>query len=333
MSPLNMPLSRRAFLSSTAMLGSALVVGAPWGSARATVPLLRVESRTLEVNKKAAKIYAIVGANGRPGLMANEGDRFSGSLLNASDQPLQMHWHGQMHAPADQDRARPGGGALAVGQADTHDFLLTPGTHWMHSHTLTEQQLLAAPMVTRERDAGDVHDVVIMLHDFAFRSPEEILAELGGSSQHAGHSPSATPAPRATAQPMPHGGGMMPGMPSHSMPGHGMRAVHANDVRYDAFLANDRTLDDPEVIRVQKGQRVRLRIINAGTATAFFVTTPGLPSQCIAVDGAPCQPLAAPRYPMAQGQRIDLLVEMPREGGTFPVLEQIPITRNHNRPL
>ena len=28
-------------------------------------------------------------------------------------------------------------------------------------------------------DAGDVQDVVVMLHDFSFRSPEEILAELG----------------------------------------------------------------------------------------------------------------------------------------------------------
>jgi hypothetical protein len=61
-----------------------------------------------------------------------------------------MHWHGQIKAPQDQDRARPDGGEVAPGQADTHAFELTPGTHWMHSHTLTEQGLLAAPMVTRE---------------------------------------------------------------------------------------------------------------------------------------------------------------------------------------
>ncbi|MFN3876323.1 MAG: multicopper oxidase domain-containing protein, partial [Flavobacteriales bacterium] len=136
--------------------------------------------------KKPAKVYAILGANGRHGIMAREGDRFAGTLLNASDEPLQMHWHGQMLAPFDQDRARPGGATLPVGQSDTHDFLLTPGTHWMHSHSLSEQQLLAAPMIARERDAGDVQDVVIMLHDFAFRSPQEILAELGGADAHAG---------------------------------------------------------------------------------------------------------------------------------------------------
>jgi FtsP/CotA-like multicopper oxidase with cupredoxin domain len=321
MSTSHFALSRRAFLSSTAALGGAVVTGLPWRAAHAAQPLLKVETRTLEVNKKAAKVYAILGANGHHGLIAQEGDRFAGPVLNASDEPLQMHWHGQMLAPAEQDRARPGGGSLPVGQSDMHDFVLTPGTHWMHSHSLSEQQLLAAPMVTREKDAGDVQDVVMMLHDFAFRSPQEILAELGGSSAHGGHGA----APTATKGSGP-GMGAMPAMPGHgagSMPGHAMRMTHANDVRYDAYLANDRTLDDPQVVTVEKSGRVRLRIINGGTATAFFLSTPGLASRCIAVDGAPCQSLAASRYPMAQGQRIDLIVEIPKEGGTFLVLAQV----------
>ena len=100
------------------------------------------------------------------------------------------------------------------------------------------------------------------------------------------------------------GGGMMPGMGMGGMAG--MR-VHANDVRYDAFLANDRTLDDPEVVRVEKVGRVRLRIINGGTATAFFIDTGALDAECIAVDGSRCQPLKSRRFPLAQGQRIDLL--------------------------
>ena len=315
----HLTLSRRTFCTLLAAAGGALATGLPVRSARAATPLLKVETRTLEVNKKSAKAYVIVGPGGKHGILAREGDRFSGTLLNSSDDPLQLHWHGQMHAPAEQDRARPGGGTLAVGQTDTHDFLLTPGTHWMHSHSLTEQQLLAAPMVTRERDAGDAQDVVILLHDFAFRSPQEILAELGGASQHAGHGATPAPtAPGAQAPRMQHGPGMMQGMP-----GHAMRMPHANDVRYDAFLANDRTLDDPEVITVDKGGRVRLRIINGGTATAFFITTPGLLSRCIAVDGTPCQSLAASRYPIAQGQRIDLVVEVPRDGGTFPVIAHV----------
>jgi len=177
-------------------------------------------------------------------------------------------------------------------------------------------------MVTREKDAGDVQDVVIMLHDFAFRSPQEILAELGGTDVHAGPAArrgSAEPGQARQGQGM-HG---MPGMGhgGHMMGMMGMR--HANDVRYDAYLANDRTLDDPEVVRVDKGARVRLRIINGGTATAFFLSTPGLTSTCIAVDGSPCQPVTGQSYPLAQGQRIDLVVEIPQSGGAFPVLAQV----------
>jgi FtsP/CotA-like multicopper oxidase with cupredoxin domain len=106
-----------------------------------------------------------------------------------------------------------------------------------------------------------------------------------------------------------------------------MGMTHANDVRYDAYLANDRTLDDPDVVRVDTSGRVRLRIVNGGTATAFFVSTPGLPSSCVAVDGAPCKRISAGQYPLAQGQRIDLLVEIPAQGGAFPVLAQVEAAR------
>jgi len=308
--------TRRSFLQTTSLAAGALALGR-WSPAVAASPLLTVGSRTIEVNKKAATVFGIVNAAGKPGILANEGDRLAGVVTNQSSEPLQLHWHGQIRAAADQDRARPDGGALGDSGSDTVSFELTPGTHWMHSHTLSEQRLLAAPMVTREKDAGDVQDVVILLHDFAFRSPQEILSELGGANLHGGHSMPDHGGSQEHG--MGHGGGMPGG---HMMMGM-MGVTHANDVRYDAYLANDRTLDDPEVVLVEKGGRARLRIINGGTATAFFISTPGLTSTCIAVDGTRCVPLSSETYPLAQGQRIDLLVEIPHAGGAFPVLAQV----------
>jgi hypothetical protein len=46
-------------------------------------------------------------------------------------------------------------------------------------------------------------------------------------------------------------------------------AMDLNDIDYDAFLANDRTLADPEVIRTESGGRVRLRLINGASSTQF----------------------------------------------------------------
>ena len=298
--------NRRSFLASSAGAFGAIFAGAPWLPALAATPILSVASRTLEVNKKAATVFSVLGSNGKTGMIEREGDRLSGDLLNSSGEPLQMHWHGQVKAPAAQDRARPDGGTLAIGQVDALDFELTPGTHWMHSHSLSEQQLLAAPMVAIEKDAGDTQGVIVMLHDFAFKTPTEILAELVSSASHASN-----------------GGGTTGKM----MKGGVMGMTHANDVKYDAFLANDRNFDDPEVVRVEKGSGVRLRIINGGTATAFFISTPGLQSRCVAVDGSPCLAISQASYPLAQGQRIDLVVDIPPQGGAFPVLAQVEAER------
>jgi len=65
-------------------------------------------------------------------------------------------------------------------------------------------------------------------------------------------------------------------------------------------------------VSVEKGGVGRLRIINGGTATAFFISTPGLKSRCIAVDRSSCLPNEQTSYPLAQGQRLDLLINIPQ---------------------
>ena len=85
-------LSRRSFLTSTTVLAGAALAGGPWTRAFAAAPVLTVGSRTIEVKGKAAKIFSVIGPGNRPGLLASTGDRFAGALLNASGEPLQMHW-------------------------------------------------------------------------------------------------------------------------------------------------------------------------------------------------------------------------------------------------
>jgi hypothetical protein len=45
------------------------------------------------------------------------------------------------------------------------------------------------------------------------------------------------------------------------------------DVKYDALLADRRTLEGPEVFAVKPGQTVLLRLIAASSATNFFIDT------------------------------------------------------------
>ncbi|MCA7118260.1 MAG: multicopper oxidase domain-containing protein, partial [Acidibrevibacterium sp.] len=98
-------------------------------------------------------------------------------------------------------------------------------------------------------------------------------------------------------------------------------AMDLNDVEYDAYLANDRTLADPRVVHTERGGRVRLRLINGATTTAFWIDLGALEGTLIAVDGNAVRPLAVRRFPLAQGQRADVLLDM-KEAGAFPVLAQ-----------
>ena len=104
-----------------------------------------------------------------------------------------------------------------------------------------------------------------------------------------------------------------------NMSGDGM-AMDVNDIEYDAYLANERTLIDPEVHRVERGGKVRLRLINGAATTAFWIDLGELAGEAIAVDGNPITPLTGSLFPLGMGQRIDIRVELPKSEGVWPIL-------------
>jgi FtsP/CotA-like multicopper oxidase with cupredoxin domain len=301
---------------------------------------LRASSRTLDVHGKPARVFGLAQANGVAGLFAEEvGNRFRVSLANDLETETLIHWHG-LTPPSEQDGV-PGLSqpALAAGQTYDYDFVHNrAGTFWMHSHLgLQEQQLLAAPLVVRDpAEAGsDEQEVVLLLHDFSFRTPEEIFAEL---RRDAGME-MPMPDGGGQAEAEPHGGMTMGGsmemgeghdgdmpmgetMAMGKDPGGGQGGgmVHFNDVEYDAYLANDRSLADPEVVRVEPGGRVRLRIINAAAATNFIMDLGALEGELIAVDGNPIEPMRTQKFDLAIAQRADVRLTLPASQGAYPVL-------------
>jgi FtsP/CotA-like multicopper oxidase with cupredoxin domain len=330
--------------------------------ARAAPPALVAGRRTIEVNGKAATVFGIAGPGGRDGAVLEPGARFAFDLVNDLGEETIIHWHGQTPPDREDGVAGPGIDPIAAGERRGYDFAARPGTHWMHSHHgLQEQRLLSAPLIVRaaEDARADVQEVVLILEDFTFRDPAEILAGLtaggghgghGAADPHAGHgaAPMTVTDPHAghgmAAPADPHaghgmaGGGTGGGMPGHDMAGHGMASggmasggmpggmpagmvMDLNDVEYDAYLANRRTLADPEVVRTERGGRVRLRIINASAATAYWIDLGGAAASLVAVDGTPVVPVEGARFPLSMAQRIDLIAAVPA-GGIVPVLAQ-----------
>ncbi len=170
----------------------------------------------------------------------------------------------------------------------------------MHSHEgLQEAFLLSAPLIIHDpsEERTDEQEIVLFLGDFSFTSPTEIYNRL-----------------RKPAAPA-----MAHGSMADAKTAMAMGKPDANDVDYDAYLANDRTLNDPEVVRVEKNGKVRLRIINGSSGTNFFISLGNLKGELIATDGMSVKPVAGSFFPLAIAQRIDLRVQLPREGA-FPIL-------------
>ena len=306
-------ISRRAVLGAAgaAAIAATALPGALRAASSAPA-LLRVATRTIEVNGRAATVFAIRDAAGRiPAIAGRAGEDWNVRLDNALAEPTALHWHGQTPhwrqdgVPDLTQTAIPPGGSWE------YRFPLRAGTHWMHSHLgLQEQALLAAPMIVHAPGdpAADEQEIVLLLHDFSFRPASEILAGLGGGAGggQGGHGA--------------HGGHAAPAAPSGHAGHGGAATVHANDIEFDAYLANDRTLADPEVVAVERGGRVRLRIINAAAATNFTIDLGSVTGSLIAVDGNPVTPVEGRRFPVAIAQRLDIRLAGLRGGAAIPVL-------------
>ena len=322
--------SRRKFLiQSGACYGAAslpLLFGAP-GNLRAdsTVTELVVASRVLDVHGQAAKVHGITDPQGKSGLMVNQSDGFNVRLRNNLESPTLVHWHGLTPPPELDGVPGLSQSPIKSQESDEYNFpLLTSGTNWMHSHVgLQEQQLLAAPLIvrSRENEASDEQQVVLLLHDFSFKPPEEILSSLtSGEASHIGTGLTAWIKGMVSSRRQNHSGMQMnhSGGMSHGM-GMDMGMADLNDVKYDAYLINDRDLSDPEVIQVDRGNLVRLRIINAASSSNFWIDLGELTGSLVAVDGLPVMPVQGGRFEIAMAQRLDLLVRIPSGGQAFPV--------------
>ncbi|MCT8999701.1 MAG: copper oxidase [Alphaproteobacteria bacterium 65-7] len=314
-------LSRRGFLAAgAAALASVHLPRA--ALAQGAVPLaLSAATRTFDIDGRAATVFGLAGPGGQ-GLVLDPGQRFRVDLTNTLDVDTIIHWHGQIPPNVQDgvpDMPMP---LLAPGETRSYDFEPRPGTHWMHSHVpIQEMQLLAAPLIVRTQDdlTADRQEVVLLLHDFSFKSPEDVLAEITGGQAATGH---------GGGHGAGHGMGAMPGMgqsemgdmPMNGMMGMAGMGMDLNDYDFDAYLANDRTLSDPEVVQVERGGRIRLRVINAAAATVFWIDTGAASARLIAVDGHAVQPVPGTRFGLAMGQRLDLEVDLPSEGGAWPIL-------------
>ncbi|WP_327119212.1 multicopper oxidase family protein [Streptomyces sp. NBC_01341] len=250
------------------------------------------------------------------------GDHLELTLANQLTQSTSMHWHG-LALRNDMDGV-PGltQKAIEPGTEFTYRFAVShPGTHWIHPHSGVQlDRGLYAPLIVEDPKEPLAYDKewVVVLDDWLDgvegSTPDAVLDELtkgrGSSHDAAGHTTKSGRRHRAAAD---------GDAPSRLMVGASSDLLggHAGDVAYPHYLVNGRRASDPSVFEAKPGDRIRLRVINAGGDTAFRLALGGHRMTVTHTDGYPVRHTETDTLLLAMGERYDVLVTA--GDGVFPL--------------
>ncbi len=238
---------------------------------------------------------------GQP-IRVREGDVLRADVTNELPEGTTIHWHG-VPVPNEMDGV-PGLTQKPIenGETFTYQYRAEPaGTYFYHSHVgLQLDRGLYGPLIIEEKDPHVEYDreYVVLFDDYLSGEPRP-LSESGGSSGS--------------------GGGMMGGggggMMSNQMGGGGGGGM-MGDRRppYAGLLANGRLPANPPRFEVREGEKVRLRFVNASSATIFRVRTAGHRMNITHADGRPVEPTTVDSFIFGSGERYDAVIEADNPG-------------------
>lgn len=333
--------NRRGFLAASVALGATAIAGcqrnagttpspstSPSSSAiaaaearrphsgRTVSTALTAERTRVDLGGQVADTIAYNGMVPGPLVRASVGDELAVTVRNRLGHPTSVHWHG-IALRNDMDGASPATPDIADGRDFTYRFSVPhPGTYWAHPHTgLDADTGLYFPVIVDDPNDPGRYDAewVVMLDDWTDgigSSPAQIYDELrAGSGQ--GHN-------------MPGMGGM-PGMsggsgmgPMEGGAGSELLGGDAGDITYPLYVVNGRNAKSPSSFRARPGERVRIRLINAGSDTAFRVALAEHRMTVTHTDGFPVVPTEVDAVLIGMGERYDVVVTA--GDGAFPLV-------------
>src|SRR5260221_5005717 len=95
---------------------------------------LTAGTRTLAVNGKSARVFGLIGPNGKPGITLSPGERFRVDLVNQAGTSTIIHWHGQLPPWTQDGFPWPQTPPIPAGDTHSYNYSAIPGTYWMQSH-------------------------------------------------------------------------------------------------------------------------------------------------------------------------------------------------------
>ena len=329
----NTDLSRRRFVTGIAAGSALLGLGMASSNVLANAMRKKQQVHTLTGNRfdltysptavnftgQDRFATAINGSVPAPTLRWKEGQDVVLNVTNNLAEDTSIHWHGII-LPSGQDgvpNISDGYSGIKPGETFTHRFPVTQsGTYWYHSHSGFQEPTgaygaIIIDPIEPEPFSYD-RDYVVMLSDWSDEDPNNIYAKLKKLSHYYNFQE------RTIYDAMREVG-------EQGWDGFWANRGMWNDMRMSdrdisdvtgytyTYLMNGHTPEDNWTGIFKRGEKVRLRFINAAAMSFFDVRIPGLKMTVVAADGQYVQPVTVDEFRIGVAETYDVIVEPSNE--------------------
>ncbi|ASK61309.1 copper oxidase [Virgibacillus phasianinus] len=249
-----------------------------------TVSVKKVDTEGREVNeinitaqetdwmlndKKMVNAWTYGGTIPGKEVRVTQGEVVKVNLQNKLPKPVTIHWHGYPVPNTEDGVAGVTQDAVPPGESYTYNFVATvPGTYWYHSHQNSVEQvdkgLYGVLIVEPKEGVNADRDYTLVLDEWQ-SNPDEGM-DMGGDKANEENMNGMDQQNSGKGMDgMNHGDSSSDKEKNHVMSGMSGKEMMGHDMSsYDIFTINGKTYEANEPLEVKKGEKVKLRFINAG---------------------------------------------------------------------
>lgn len=277
---------------------------------------LPVREHTLIIRKemvnKAGKEVMGMTVNGTipgPTLEFKEGEYAVIYVKNEMDVETSIHWHGFLLPNYYDGVPYLTTPPIKSGTTFKYEFpIRQSGTYWYHSHTMLQEQsgVLGSIVIhPKEKELAYDKDLVLVLSDWTNEKPNNVMRNLKRGNEFYGIK-------KGTSTPLNQviGKGALGAQLNFWR--QRMEGADIADVYYPAFLVNgEESISYPDL---KAGEKVRVRIINGGASTSFWLTFGGEKPILVSADGLNVEPVPKDKIFIAIAETYDFILTIPENG-------------------
>ncbi|OYD47730.1 copper oxidase [Sphingobacterium cellulitidis] len=279
---------------------------------------LNVTDSIVNFADKNRRAIAVNGMIPMPTLTFTEGDTAEIHVHNKLKEGTSLHWHG-VYLPNKEDGV-PFLTQMPIEPNSTFVYrfpIIQDGTHWYHSHSGMQEQIgMYGAMILKKRPndptfrkgIDDLPEIPVVLSEWTNLNPDNVHRMLHNANDWFAIKKNATQS---------YAEAIKAGHFKTKLTNEWKRmlAMDVSDVYYDRFLLNGSS--EETYSQFKAGDKVRLRVINAGASSYFWLTYAGGKITVVANDGNDVEPVEVDRLIVGVSETYDVIVTIPEDGFSY----------------